>query len=153
MALTAAQPANASRFPLYAAMVLIAFAFAAIIFGQRTEIGTIRYEQGQPRDIRDIIMLMDKDGVLTISDAQTKDVIASFAQGEGGFVRGSLQGLGRERKLHQINADVPYRLIQWDNGRLTLSDTGTGLRVDLLAFGPTNAGAFAKFLNRGREKQ
>jgi putative photosynthetic complex assembly protein len=147
MALTAAQPANASRFPVYGAMVLLFFAIGATLFGQRTEIGTVRYEQGQPRSIRDIVLLADKDGILNVSDAQSGALIASFPAGEGGFVRGSMQGLNRDRKLHSVSAETPYRLILWDNGRLTLSDTGSGLRVDLLAFGPTNAGAFAKFLN------
>jgi putative photosynthetic complex assembly protein len=153
MALTAAQPANASRWPFYAAAALVIFAIGATMFGQRTEIGTLRYEEGQPVDIRDIRLLEGADGVITVSDAQLGDEIARFQPGEGGFVRGSLQGLRRDRTLRQVRADAPYRLILWDNHRLTLSDTGTGLRVDLLAFGPTNAGAFAKFLDRGRKKQ
>ncbi len=149
MAITAARPANASRFPLYGAMVLVAFAISATIFGQRTEIGTVRYDQGQPKNIRDIVLGEGDDGVITVTDAHSGDRIAAFAAGEGGFVRGALQGLDRDRKLHGVSKSTPYRLILWDNGRLTLSDTGSGLRVDLLAFGPTNAGAFARFLEGG----
>jgi putative photosynthetic complex assembly protein len=148
MALTASQPANASRWPFYAAAALILFAISATVFGQKTEIGTLRYEEGQPVDIRDIRLIETPDGVITVSDAQMGGEIARFAPGEGGFVRGSLQGLRRDRSLRQIKPETPYRLILWSNHRLTLSDTGSGLRVDLLAFGQTNAGAYAKFLKR-----
>jgi putative photosynthetic complex assembly protein len=152
MALTAAQPANASRFPLYAAALLVLFAISATIFGQRTEIGTLRTVPASPRDIRDIQLIQIKDGTIAVKDAQSGEDIAAYPPGEGGFVRGALQGLNRERSIHKVSAETPYRLILWDDNRLTLSDTGTGLRVDLLAFGQTNAKAFAVFLDRGRKK-
>ena len=39
---------------------------------------------------------------------------------------------------------------RWDDGRLTLEDPATGGRIELEAFGPTNAGAFARLLTAGR---
>ena len=37
-------------------------------------------------------------------------------------------------------------LIGRADGRLTLADPATGARIDLEAFGPTNAGVFARLL-------
>jgi putative photosynthetic complex assembly protein len=149
MALTAARPANASRFPLYGAIVLIGFAIIATLFGQKTGIGTVRLEQGEPRAIRDIVLTENSEGLIEVKDARSGDLLASYAGTEGGFVRGALRGLARERMVKSVSATTPYRLILWTSGALTLGDTGTGLNVDLMAFGPTNAGAFARFLDRG----
>jgi putative photosynthetic complex assembly protein len=153
MASAAIETRRFPRLPLFAAFVLIGFAFIATLFGQATEIGTVRVEQGQPREIRDIVILEDKDGVIAVSDHRLGTAIASFAPGEGGFVRGALRGLSRERMIHAIPPETAYRLILWDTDRLTLSDVGTGIRIDLLAFGPTNAGAFARFLDTGSDKK
>jgi putative photosynthetic complex assembly protein len=58
-----------------------------------------------------------------------------------------MRGLARDRKLRGVPQGDPYRLIQYSTGRLTLSDPGTRLVVDLAAFGPTNQASFARFLN------
>jgi putative photosynthetic complex assembly protein len=58
-----------------------------------------------------------------------------------------MRGLNRARMQRNLPLDTPWRLIRWDNGRMTLSDTATGQRVELDAFGKTNAAAFARFLN------
>ena len=67
-------------------------------------------------------------------------------QGEQGFLRGALRALARERRLHALGPQAPFELTARADGRLTLSDTATGARLDLEAFGPTNAGVFARLL-------
>jgi putative photosynthetic complex assembly protein len=54
-----------------------------------------------------------------------------------------MRSLAQERMAHGISAQTPFRLSLWANGRLSLQDPETGRLVDLNAFGPTNAGAFA----------
>jgi hypothetical protein len=51
-----------------------------------------------------------------------------------------------------ISADMnaPYRLILWEDGRLSLSDTATGQRYYLNAFGIDNARAFAALFRKSR---
>lgn len=143
------QPAMPARFPtlpLYAAMALIGFAAAATVFGTATGIGTVRDEFGQPLAIRDVVLSGTIDKQIDVIDAQTKAVIASYAGGEGGFVRGSMRALSRIRLVTDVASAEPYRIIRWQNGALTLSDTVSGERIYLDAFGPDNAAAFAKLL-------
>ncbi len=134
------------RVPLFGAIGLLLFCVVAIIFGQVTEIGTLRVASGQPLEIRDLVFADGADGSVLISDAFTGETIKTILPGEGGFIRGSLRGLGRLRAMQEVAQEQPYRLILWDDGSLTLSDTGTGDRIVLNAFGPTNANAFKALL-------
>ena len=112
--------------------------------------GTLRVPTTAPQAIRDLTFVTDPDEVLTVRDARSGDIVAVYQPEEGGFVRGSQRGIGRDRKLLGIAADEPYRLILWDDGRLTISDTKTGQRFPLDAFGPTNSAAFARLLDDRR---
>ena len=67
-------------------------------------------------------------------------------QGEQGFLRGTLRGLARIRHEDGKSPAAPFRLAAWADGRLTIDDTADGQRVDLEAFGPTNAAVFATLL-------
>ena len=67
-------------------------------------------------------------------------------QGEGGFLRGALRVMARERRMRGLGGEAPFELVGRADGRLTLLDPATGQRIDLEAFGPTNAGAFAALL-------
>jgi putative photosynthetic complex assembly protein len=64
-------------------------------------------------------------------------------------MRGTLRGLARDRRMRDLGPEAPFRLVSWTDGRLTLDDTATGRRLDLLAFGQTQAEAFARLLPTG----
>jgi len=85
------------------------------------------------------------DGSVAVIDAGTGQVIESIA-GEQGFLRGALRAMARERRQHGLGAEQPFELIGRSDGRLTLQDSATGARIDLEAFGPTNASVFARLL-------
>ncbi len=138
--------------PLYAAIAMIGFAATATVFGTITDIGTVRNGFGEPAAIRDIVISGSIDDRIEVIDARSNSVIASYAQGEGGFVRGSMRALSRIRFATDVNGTEPYRLIRWRNGALTLSDTVSGERIFLDAFGPDNAAVFAKLIEEeGRQ--
>jgi putative photosynthetic complex assembly protein len=91
------------------------------------------------------------DGAVVALDAAKNTTVGVYAPGTNGFVRGVLRGLARERRLNAIaaqppGAQPPFQLTRWSDGRLSLDDPATGRRIDLAAFGPTNAGAFAQLL-------
>ena len=135
------------RFPLYSALALVGFALIATVFGSVTDIGTVRNRLGNPVAIRDVVITRDAAGTVTVTDAMSGDRVAVIASGEGGFVSGALRGLDRMRLVAEVGKDQPYRIIKWENGWVSLSDTGTGQRLYLNAFGPDNAAAFEAFLN------
>jgi len=65
--------------------------------------------------------------------------------GEAGFVRGILRAMARERRRLGKGADEPFEL-SFDAGKLSLHDLATGKRIELTAFGHSNASAFAIML-------
>ena len=85
------------------------------------------------------------DGSIAVIDANSSEQIQTI-KGEQGFMRGALRALARERKKRGLGAEQPFELIARKDGRLTLHDPATGVRIDLESFGPTNAGVFARLL-------
>lgn len=86
------------------------------------------------------------DHGIAIHDAANGRLLDTL-HGEQGFVRGVLRALTRERRIRGVSGSAAaFELAVGADGRLTLHDPATGLSLDLLAFGPTNAGAFARLL-------
>lgn len=83
-------------------------------------------------------------GNITVIDAETSQVIA--ATGREGFIPGVLRGLNRLRKTGSSDVAAAYRLDQLENGQLLLTDTATGVTLDLNAYGQDNARVFNAFL-------
>jgi len=85
------------------------------------------------------------NGDIAVIDGQSGDLLTTV-QGEQGFLRGAVRALARERRTRHLGPEQPFQLIASADGRLTLFDPATGQRIELGAFGPTNAGVFAPFL-------
>jgi putative photosynthetic complex assembly protein len=91
----------------------------------------------------DVRLLKNDDGTIAaFTSSGTPLEVLSIEK--AGFVSGVLRGFARGRSLTDTPADVPYRLIRYTDGRFVLEDTGTGERVALDVFGPTNAETFAR---------
>jgi putative photosynthetic complex assembly protein len=97
---------------------------------------------------RDLIFADGPQGTVIVKDAQSQIEIAQF-EGEQGFLRSTLRALVRERKRQSIGPDAPMRLLGRADGRLTLLDPSTQQRIDLEAFGPSNAAVFAGLQTAG----
>ncbi|MDO9503534.1 photosynthetic complex assembly protein PuhC [Falsiroseomonas sp.] len=96
---------------------------------------------------RDLFFSDRGDGGVVVSDSRDGRQVAVLEPGEGGFVRGTVRGLVRERKREDIGSAIPFRLTAWQTGQITLEDQATGRKLDLTGFGQTNAGAFVRFLS------
>jgi putative photosynthetic complex assembly protein len=100
-------------------------------------------ESYRPQAIRDIVIAGAHDTEITISDARTGEPSShlrrkravSCAAHSG---RAVADAAGGGQRLEGL----PYRLIRWENGSVSLSDTATGERIYLNAFGPDNAAAY-----------
>lgn len=86
-------------------------------------------------------------GVVRIYDWHSGRVLADLEPGDGSFIRGVLRSLVRERRSHELGTVAPFHIARHADGTLVLEDTATGRRIELHAFGPTNAGAFAALLD------
>lgn len=97
---------------------------------------------------RDLVFADGPQGSVIVKDAQSQTEIAQF-EGEQGFLRSTLRALVRERKRQNIGPDAPMQLLGRADGRLTLLDPSTQQRIDLEAFGPSNAAVFAGLQKAG----
>lgn len=145
-----------NRFPrwiLLSTAMLLVFATASVMFGQETGIGVVRQEASRPMAIRDITITRAPGDFVVVTDVATGTLIAAYPPDEGGFVRGSLRAFDRMREVAAVPKDSAYRLIRWESGRVSLSDTATGERIYLDAFGRDNAAAFAALLSQQEGKR
>lgn len=92
------------------------------------------------------IAVFDAKAAKPGTTAKPVDVIAPESNG---FIRATLRGLARKRRLAGIES-IDFVLTAWADGRLTLDDPATGGLVELEAFGHTNEEAFARLLIAGR---
>jgi putative photosynthetic complex assembly protein len=96
---------------------------------------------------RDLLFRDRADGAILVYDARDLSApIQVVAPETNGLLRGTMRGLARQRIRQDADRDVPFRLTQWADNRLTLEDPTTHRRVDLEAFGETNVMAFARLL-------
>ena len=131
---------------LVTAGLMIAFAIAAAGFGRATHVGTVSVAESKAwQSIR--VRFEDRpDGAIVMLDASGSER-ARVPAGQGGFVRGVLRSLARERAQSGIGAGPAFELTRWQDGRLSLQDLATGRRIEIDAFGPTNAASFRTLLD------
>jgi putative photosynthetic complex assembly protein len=138
------------RGALIGAGALIGFALLAVSAARLGGFGTVQVPEAVALESRELRFLDRQDGavvVLAPGDARPIEVLAPETNG---FVRGVMRSVARERRLQDIGSQQPVLLTLWDDGRLSLEDAATGYLVNLEAFGPTNAGAFARLLGAGQ---
>lgn len=98
-----------------------------------------------PARSRDLAFFDQADGSVLVKVSGGPDHL--IARDSGGFVRGIMRSLTRERGLSGITRDPVFRLTEWSDGSLTIQDTGTGRSLNLSAYGPTNRLAFEAMLD------
>jgi putative photosynthetic complex assembly protein len=134
------------RGPLLAAAGLVFGTLITVAVIRVTGTGAVRHPDAKLVTTRELRFEDDKSGAVNVYDPAQDRQIAKVEPGVGGFVRATLRGLGRERKRRGVAPEATFRLTLWSDGRFTLEDRYTDRRIDLEAFGATNAGAFARFL-------
>ena len=133
------------RGPLFGAAFLVTVTLSVVGIMRAT--GHRPVPQQAPALISHDLRFEDlNDGGIAVYEASGTKPFFIVAPGTNGFLRGTLRGMARERKLESIGQEVPFRLSERTDGHLLLEDPGTHRLVDLGGFGPTNAAAFAAVL-------
>ncbi|MEO3471049.1 photosynthetic complex assembly protein PuhC [Roseomonas sp. CAU 1739] len=131
--------------PLFGVAALLAVTIGiALIGGARTPEAASALRQ------RQLVFEDRADGAVTVRDATDETAFAVLDPGTNGFIRAALRGMARERLREAHGPEIPFRLVAWDDGRLTLDDPATGRRIDIKAFGHTQAEAFIRLLTEER---
>lgn len=137
------------RGALIGAAALIGFSLLAVTLARFAGLGPVTEPMAPVVQSRELCFADRADGAVIVYDRQGDEVVDLVPPGSGGFVRGVLRALARERRLQGDGASTPFRLSRLADGRLTLEDLATGRVIDLKAFGHTNEGAFARLLSPG----
>ena len=135
-------PANAIR----AGGIIIALSIACAAIGRYTDIGAYHLPKTPVVETLSVKFEDAADGSVIVSEAPSNRQIAVLAPGTNGFIRGTLRGLVRDRRMRSIGGDLPFVISRHDNGRLSLSDPATSRELELNGFGVTNVEAFEKLM-------
>lgn len=107
-------------------------------------------EKATPISSRDLRFSDRADGAVVIEDVGSGATAGMVEAGsKSGFIRGVMRGLARERRMHGVGNQPPFRLTLWSDGELSLVDTATGRNLEMGAFGGTNRDAFLALLPAG----
>jgi len=138
------EPARHGFNPALAIFALVMVCLACVAW-VRLSGQQIHAQDDAPVAMRSLRFDDTADGGIAVIDAAKGEQLLEI-RGEQGFMRGALRALARERKKRGLGAEQPFELVARKDGRLTLHDPATGVRLDLESFGPANAGVFASLL-------
>ena len=140
--------------PLALSLVaLIGLSLTAALGSKITGLGTSEMPPATVIQSRDLQFFDRAEGGIAIRDTASGEVIAILEPGTNGFIRGVMRGFARERRSHGVDREPPFTVTRWSDGRLSIIDKETGRSVELDAFGPDNARAFARLLTLSGERQ
>ncbi|MEL6541131.1 MAG: photosynthetic complex assembly protein PuhC [Pseudomonadota bacterium] len=146
------------RLPLIACISVIGISLALTIstnlgfFERQGDPDQIRAERGVTSvDTRSIKFHDGANGDVWVSDAETGEELGRYPQGKGGFVRATARAMATGRQQRGFDSLVPFELIAWDNGAMTLRDTQTERSVELHAFGRNTHEIYKDIMAKGRE--
>lgn len=150
-----AQSAAPKRDTFPKSALLLVFGIIAAVLAT---VAVIRDTDRGPRDLTDAVRTLPirfedrADGAVVVRTGTSArptegEVLQVFDPGTNGFVRGALRGLVRERKRREIGPEVPFVLVLWPSGLMSLEDPTTNNTIDLSAFGPSNAAPFVQILS------
>lgn len=137
------RPIAFSRPVLAALLTVIAVSLGAAVMGRMNP--TSSAPTGSVLALRELRFEDGADGSVIVR-MPGHDAPLQVLTGEQGFLRGTIRGLVRTRKAEGLGPEVPFRLIAWADGRLTLEDPATDRKLDLSAFGPMNTTVFGNLL-------
>ncbi len=132
---------------LIAIASLVGFTILAVGVARLTGFDPSQAPLSPAVQVRDLRFVEVGEGELAVYDDATDALLEKLPPQGDGFIRGVLRTLARERRMHSVDPDGPYRLSLRENGRYTLEDLTTDFFVDLRAFGPTNEAAVGRFLS------
>ncbi len=144
MSETEANRPSFPQVPLVGAGIMVAIALMAAVFGSLTGHG-VEPPTAPITAQRNLAFADRPDGAVIVTLADTNQVL-DVLTGQNGFLRGTLRGFARTRRMDGIGSTPPLRLTGYADGRLMLVDPQTSRPVELEAFGSANEAVFVRLL-------
>ena len=132
---------------LIGAVALVVFAISLALFGHVADVGAVHMPAVKSYQVLQLRFEDRDDGAVVVRDASDGAQLYIVEPGIGGFIRATMRGMARERHREGIGEETPFTLTRWTDGTVSLQDSTTGRTINLDAFGPTNAEAFARLFN------
>lgn len=134
--------------PLAILFMGIFMVFALVFVSTQRMVGSapVNVTAAAPVETRALRFQDRADGSIAILDAGAAEPFEIIAPQTNGFLRGTLRGMARARKLSHASAEPPFELTRWADGRLSLRDPETAREINLEPFGPTNTAVFKRLL-------
>ena len=136
-----------SHFPRLPLMLLAGAVLTTVLGVTAVRLSGVQIREPDAATVKSMLIRFEDgpQGSVEAVDAKSGQTLQQF-RGEQGFLRGALRALARERRMRELGSEMPFELSARADGRLTLTDTATGSRLDLESFGPTNAAVFSGLL-------
>lgn len=96
---------------------------------------------------REIAFKSDTAGLIDIADGTTGETLARFPVETNRFVRVVMTSLEFERAGTAPGTQAPYKLVRWDDGRISVDDPVSGKSIQMAAFGRNQVLTFEKLLD------
>lgn len=132
--------------PLAAMVTLVVVAVVGASVGVMNDDGAV----ARPALVTQVDLFFDdrEDGSVVVREAEGGTVVDILEPGTNGFMRATLRTLASERETYATGSEKPFTVGRTESGRILLFDPVSGREIDLRAFGATNAGAFARYLDK-----
>ncbi len=134
------------RGPLLAIAALVGMSLAAVALARVGGYQPVRAEPAPVIESRDLHFADRPDGAVDV--IENGQPVAVLERGTDGFVRVVLRSFTRDRRLHGLGREEPFRLRVHADGRLTIEDRATHRVVDLAGFGADNVAAFSRLIEK-----
>ncbi len=141
-----------SRRAILAAGCLVLFALASVTASRLLGYKWEWRPDGTVVAQRAISFEQGDDGVVSVRDARTGEVLGNYPFNKNAFMRTVMLSFRHERARVTSTGlarehRVPFNIEQWDDGRVTVSDPVSGRSIEMAAFGRHQVETFAALLH------
>lgn len=144
-----ARPARRELIPQWLSVLLVGMLVMSVAAAWtfRGSVDSQADDQGRIVASRSLFFTDLAVGGIRIDDGESGKPITTLHKGEDGFMRSVMRGMARGRKAEGLGPELPFELVIWESGLLSLRDPATGRRVELSAFGRDNVQAFSRLIS------
>jgi putative photosynthetic complex assembly protein len=129
------------------ALLLATVGFAA--FGRLTGYGITRVAETPILGSVDIWYEDQDNKTMLVRRVSDNAILEVLPADGGGFMRGVVRSLFRQRLLANKERTLPFRLAQREDRKYFILDMSTGTKIELDGFGPSNTLSIARILEAG----
>lgn len=133
--------------PIWLRIGALSFVLGAILLASFVSVNSeAELERGDAVASRQINFHDEPGGWISVRDASDDEEILRLEPSRDNFMRGVMRSMARERRAKGVTNEPPFEVTAWGSGHLSVTDTATGRRVEISAFGADNVDSFARLV-------